>query len=253
MNHLPRCDQPSATTAPLSAPAKAETLPMPDAGVLRLRAVHRATADLRRGTPVVLVGPTTLVIIPAETAGARGLGELAALAKSPAILLLAASRATALLAPSALPMSLRPADATAQAFHLPAALLTPETLRSLADPSSDQLLPQPPMPADVPGSAAAALALVKLARLLPAAVVADPRIDAACRPVARLARDHYRAADAVMAKKPAGRLAAPRLMSAVYGAILGKMETAGWAPPRARAKVGKGALLWIVLSRGLLG
>ena len=177
MNHLPRCDQPSSTTAPLSAPAKAETLPMPDAGVLRLRAVHRATADLRRGTPVVLVGPTTLVIIPAETAGARGLGELAALAKSPAILLLAASRATALLAPSALPISLRPADATAQAFHLPAALLTPETLRGLADPSSDQLLPQPPMPADVPGSAAAALALVKLARLLPAAVVAETHED----------------------------------------------------------------------------
>ena len=87
----------------------------------------------------------------------------------------------------------------------------------------------------------------------PLAVVDDPRIDAACRPVAKLAREHYRAADAVMAKKPAGRLAAPRLMSAVYGAILGKMEAAGWAPPRARAKVGKGALLWIVLSRGLLG
>lgn len=87
----------------------------------------------------------------------------------------------------------------------------------------------------------------------PAAVVADPRIDAACRPMAKLAHEHYRAADAVMARKPAGRLAAPRLMSAVYGAILTKMEAAGWAPPRARAKVGKGALLWIVLSRGLLG
>jgi phytoene synthase len=42
-------------------------------------------------------------------------------------------------------------------------------------------------------------------------------------------------------------------MSAVYAAILSKMELAGWAPPRARAKIGKVALLWIVLSRGLMG
>jgi len=177
MNHLPRCDQPATSNAPLSAPAKAEAQPMPDAGVLRLRAVHRAVADLRRGTPVVLIGPNNLVLIPAETAGSRGLGELAALAKSPPILLLAASRAAALLPPSTLPIARRPADVTAQAFHLPPALLAPASLRSLADPSSEQLLPQPPVPADVPGSAAAALALVKLARLLPAAVVAETHED----------------------------------------------------------------------------
>jgi GTP cyclohydrolase II len=177
MNHLPRCDQPATSNAPLSAPAQAEAQPMPDAGVLRLRAVHRAVADLRRGTPVVLIGPNNLVLIPAETAGSRGLGELAALAKSPPILLLAASRAVALLPPSTLPIARRPADVTAQAFHLPPALLAPASLRSLADPSSEQLLPQPPVPADVPASAAAALALVKLARLLPAAVVAETHED----------------------------------------------------------------------------
>jgi phytoene synthase len=87
----------------------------------------------------------------------------------------------------------------------------------------------------------------------PDAVIADPRIDVACRAMARRAREHYRAADAVLAKRPAGRLAAPKLMSAVYAAILGKMEAAGWAPPRERAKIGKVALLWIVLSRGLMG
>jgi phytoene synthase len=87
----------------------------------------------------------------------------------------------------------------------------------------------------------------------PAAVIADARIDAACRPMARLAHEHYRAADAVMAKRPAGRLAAPRLMSAVYGEILTRMEAAGWAPPRTRVKVSKPALLWIVLTRGLMG
>jgi phytoene synthase len=87
----------------------------------------------------------------------------------------------------------------------------------------------------------------------PVRVIADPRVDAACRPVAGLAHQHYRAANQIMAQKPAGRLAAPRLMSAVYGAILSKMEAVGWAPPRARAKIGKIALLWIVLSRGLMG
>jgi phytoene synthase len=87
----------------------------------------------------------------------------------------------------------------------------------------------------------------------PHAVIADPRVDQACRVVAKLARDHYREADAVMARKPAGRLAAPRLMSAVYANILTRMEAAGWAPPRHRAKIGRAALLWIVLSRGLMG
>jgi phytoene synthase len=87
----------------------------------------------------------------------------------------------------------------------------------------------------------------------PAAIVGDPRIDRACRPLAARARAHYRVADAVMARRPARRLAAPRLMSAVYAAILDKMEAATWAPPRTRVKIGKGALLWIVLSRGLMG
>ncbi len=87
----------------------------------------------------------------------------------------------------------------------------------------------------------------------PHAVIADPCVDRACRAVAKLARDYYRGADAVMARKPAGRLAAPRLMSAVYANILTRMEAAGWVAPRQRAKIGKAALLWIVLSRGLMG
>ena len=78
-------------------------------------------------------------------------------------------------------------------------------------------------------------------------------IDRACRAAAKLAHAHYREANAVMARHPAGRLTAPRLMSAVYSSILAKMESNGWAPPRERAKIGKIALLWIVLSRGLMG
>ena len=92
-----------------------------------------------------------------------------------------------------------------------------------------------------------------IASVDPDAVIADPRVDLACRALARHAQEHYRAADAVMAKRPAGRLAAPRLMGAVYSKILSKTAAAGWAAPRARARIGKGELLWIVLRRGLLG
>jgi phytoene synthase len=87
----------------------------------------------------------------------------------------------------------------------------------------------------------------------PAAAIADPRVDAACRALAAVAHDHYQAADAVMAARPTGRLAAPRLMRAVYSRILKRTETAGWAPPRRRHRLGKGELLWIVLRHGLLG
>ena len=87
----------------------------------------------------------------------------------------------------------------------------------------------------------------------PDAVIADPRVDQACKFVAAQARDYYAKADAVMAKRPAGRLAAPRLMSAVYGRILDGMQAKGWAPPRERVKISKAALVWILISRGLLG
>jgi phytoene synthase len=87
----------------------------------------------------------------------------------------------------------------------------------------------------------------------PAAVIADPRVDEACQALAEQAHAHYRAADWVMAARPVGKLAAPRLMGAVYSRILARTEAAGWAPPRSRARLGKGELMWILLRRGLFG
>jgi phytoene synthase len=86
-----------------------------------------------------------------------------------------------------------------------------------------------------------------------AAVIASPQLDGVCRRVAVLAEAHYREADRLMARRPAGRLAAPRLMSAVYGHIFRRMRSAGWGAPRARVKIGKATLLWIVLRRGVFG
>ena len=146
----------------------AEPRPNPDASnpvVLRLRSVHRAISDLRRGTPVLLDGTPPLAVASAETVGAAGLRELAALASGPPALLLTPVRAAALLRR---PMA--PAGA-AIAFRT-AGLLDPATLRGLADPTMAQLLADPPELAAAPKLAPAAIALAKLARLLPAMLAA---------------------------------------------------------------------------------
>ncbi len=127
------------------------------------RAVHRACADLRRGMPVVLLGAQSLLLLPAETAGAAGLGLMSKLTQTGPVLVLAQSRAAVLLGGS---------DAGVQAIALPAALLQPQALRSMADPTVAQLLPEPPVRVAAPTDSEAALALAKLARLLPAVVVA---------------------------------------------------------------------------------
>jgi phytoene synthase len=84
------------------------------------------------------------------------------------------------------------------------------------------------------------------------AVAADDRLDGACRWVAKIARQHYAKAAAVMAARPKGRLIAPRLMGAVYGEILDRMEAEGWTAPRRRLSLGKPRLVWLLLRHGLM-
>jgi len=93
---------------------------------------------------------------------------------------------------------------------------------------------------------AEALTAVGIALTTPVEVAADPRIDRAVRPLVARAHDHYRAANAILAARPAGHLIAPRLMEAAYSKLLTRMEAVGWAPPRRRVKVSKPALLWTV-------
>jgi len=168
MNHIPFRDEPQAAeTQPATetfAPLPADSLQ--DPATHHLRGVHRALSELKRGTPIVMRGAGSLVLLPAETAGARGLAEFAKLAAGMPMLLLAPTRAAAVLR--------RPADQTAMAtaVQLPLSLLAPKILRSLADPTVEQLLPQDPVTVAVPPDAAAVLALAKLARLLPAMIVA---------------------------------------------------------------------------------
>lgn len=156
---------------------------VPDPRALALRRVHRAVADLRRGTPVLLRGPDgALVVAAAETVGARGLAELAAAALAPPVLLLAPVRAAAVLHR---PVPHGAEEEGAVALRLPPALLAPEALRSLADPTAGRLLPETPERLAAPPLSQAALALAKLGRLLPALVVA-PATEAAAGRLALL-------------------------------------------------------------------
>jgi phytoene synthase len=85
----------------------------------------------------------------------------------------------------------------------------------------------------------------------PKMVVSDPRVDGVCRAVAAMAHTHYDKAAAVLAKKPKGRIATPRLMGAVYGEVLKATEAAGFAPPRRRVSLSRGKLLSLLLRAGL--
>jgi len=157
---------------PFVSPPEGHTT-VPETGVLAMRAVHRAMADLRRGTPVLVGGPDgALVVAAAETVGAEGLRELMAVALATPVLLLAPVRAAAVLSR---PVSLSAPEQGAVALSLPEGLLTPERLRGLADPTAELLLPEQPERVVAPALAAPALALAKLGRLLPALVAAPAR------------------------------------------------------------------------------
>jgi GTP cyclohydrolase II len=165
--------KPRLASIPAAAHTQADisSAALPDLEALRLRAVHRAAADLRRGVPVLLQAEERCVLLAAEAAGTRGLAELALLAPEDPLLVLAPTRAAALMRRAV------EQGATAIAFRVPATLINPEALRGLADPTAEQapsalLEPVPNLPAAAP----AALALAKLARLLPAVLVAPARL-----------------------------------------------------------------------------
>jgi GTP cyclohydrolase II len=138
----------------------------PDKKLLRQRLVQRAAAELKRGLPVLIEGREPLVAIAAETAGSAGLADLAALAAEPPVLLLAATRAAGALRRPLASLS------AAVALHLQDGFPSPSLLRSFADPTAEQVLPPNPTLVAPPALADAALNLAKLARLLPAMLVA---------------------------------------------------------------------------------
>jgi GTP cyclohydrolase II len=149
-------------------PIASTTLDQPVLGTPRTRAVHRAIAEARRGVPVVLAARQPLIIAPAETVGAEGLRLIDILSSGAASLLLAPSRAAAVLNHDIA------AAAPVVALKLARPLIDIATLRRAADPTLEQILPDYETLAP-PDAGVAALALGKLARLLPAMVAAPVR------------------------------------------------------------------------------
>jgi phytoene synthase len=130
----------------------------------------------------------------------------------------------------------------ALAYHLGRALQFTNILRDLDEDAGMGRLYLP----------AEALAAAGTTTTEPMSVIADPRIDAACRWLAAKAHEQYAATDAILAKRPRGRMKTPALMMAVYGRILKAMEAEGWQPPRRRVSLGKARLLWVALTTGIL-
>ena len=140
-----------------------------------LVAVDRAIAELRRGAPVIVGdGAAAAAVLAAETLERDSLQRLVGLGAGRAWLALTTKRAAALgLLASSGPVALLPVSSPAAA----------EVLRRLADPTAETSPLPNPLPANRAGAAspavlaaiaygAAAIELSKLARLLPAAVLA---------------------------------------------------------------------------------
>jgi GTP cyclohydrolase II len=133
-----------------------------------LRRIHRAASDLRRGVPVLLQADHPLLLLAAETAGVESLAEFVALGSGPPVILFAPVRGAAVLR--------RPADGDAPviAAALPSALLRPDALRGLADPTAPQPATIGMASVEPPAASPAAIALAKLGRLLPAVLAVPP-------------------------------------------------------------------------------
>jgi phytoene synthase len=86
----------------------------------------------------------------------------------------------------------------------------------------------------------------------PSTVLASPCIGAVCETLAARARRHFTQADVIMARSPRRTVRAPRIMAEAYRLILDKLVARGWAPPRARVRIPRGRLLWIILRNAVV-
>jgi phytoene synthase len=83
-------------------------------------------------------------------------------------------------------------------------------------------------------------------------IVAHPALARACVQLAAQAQGHFDAARRVMHGHPASCVRTPRLMGAIYLALLARLCARGWACPRAPVRVGKLARVGILLRHALV-
>jgi GTP cyclohydrolase II len=128
----------------------------------------KAITALRRGEPVLIRDDRTSVLaVAAELVGEENLQRLRAIAAGPAMVVLTRRRAVAL--------GLAPREGLSGALSIPVAAQLPATvIRNLADPAASLGAEPPGLGPELvvaEGGALAAVALAKLAALLPAALV----------------------------------------------------------------------------------
>jgi len=85
----------------------------------------------------------------------------------------------------------------------------------------------------------------------PALVLIHPALGAACAPVIERAKNHFRAADAIMDRSPRGAIRAPRIMAEAYKRILTRLVERGFSAPRVPVRLNKPLLLWILIRHAL--
>jgi presqualene diphosphate synthase len=81
----------------------------------------------------------------------------------------------------------------------------------------------------------------------PKAALRSPTLGTACAVVVERAREHFKEAQAIMARLPRRNIRAPRIMGLVYRSILDRLVARGWAAPRTPVRVPRARLIWIVL------
>ena len=128
-------------------------------------------------------------------------------------------------------------DGLALAHHLGRALQLTNILRDLDEDASIGRLYLP----------AESLRAAGICTTDPAEVLADPGLGKACANLVDRARDHFRHADAIMARNPRRTVRAPRLMAEAYLAILDRLVARGWSPPRRPIQLPRARLLWLIM------
>ena len=141
---------------------------------------------------------------------------------------------------SARVFGLSPRDADELAHHLGRALQLTNILRDLDDDAAIDRLYLP----------SEELRAAGMHDLTPAAVLAHPGLDTACRAVAQRAFAFYDGANVVMARQSRASVKAPRMMEAAYRAVLELTLRRGWRAPRARVRTPKLKLLGALLRYG---
>jgi len=81
----------------------------------------------------------------------------------------------------------------------------------------------------------------------PMSVLNSHTLDQACTMLVEHARKHFAEAKSVMARAPRPAVRAPRIMGEVYRSLLEGVVARGFAPPRARVRVSRIRLAWILL------